>query len=222
MDDIILQSSTLLLGSAEPRPVILGVGNAREERGNIDTLGLGHPCDLFLTLLQQVSTADNVLKLGVAQVGHELTDLLSNELEEVHDVLGSARELLPELLLLGGHADGAGVQVTDAGHDAPLGDHGDGPKSVLLRSHHGTDGNVPASSDATVDADHNTIAQSIVHEGRVRFRETQFPRASRVLDRAEGGGSRAAIAARDLNDVGVRLGNAAGDGADADGGDELH
>ena len=53
------------------------------------------------------------------------------------------------------------------------------------------------------------------------LRQAQLPGTSCVLDGGEGTGAGAAVAAGDLDDVGVRLGHAAGDGADSDAGHEL-
>ena len=52
--------------------------------------------------------------------------------------------------------------------------------------------------------------------------EAEFPGQAGVLERGLGRGARAAVVARDEDDVGVGLGDAGGDRADADLGDELH
>jgi len=60
------------------------------------------------------------------------------------------------------------------------------------------------------------------HEGLVGLGEAEFPRETGVLDGGLRRGAGATVVAGDENDIGVRLGDAGGDGADADLGDELH
>ena len=68
--------------------------------------------------LDEVGPADHVVELAEAERGQDLARLLGDEAQEAHDVLGLAGELLAQLLVLGGDADRAGVQVADAHHDA--------------------------------------------------------------------------------------------------------
>ncbi len=56
----------------------------------------------------------------------------------------------------------------------------------------------------------------------LRLGDAEFPRRAGILDRGERRGAGAAVVAGDEDDVGVRLGHAGGDGADAGFGDELH
>mmetsp|Transcript_18787 Transcript_18787/g.45135 ORF Transcript_18787/g.45135 Transcript_18787/m.45135 type:complete len:440 (-) Transcript_18787:1966-3285(-) len=155
-------------------------------------------------------------------MGHELPDLLGDKHEKVDDVLRRARELLAQLLLLGGHAHRTRVEMAHARHDASLGDHGDGAESEFLGSHHGGDGDVASGADAAVDTQDDAIAKAVGEEGGVGLAESHFPGHACVLDGAEGGGAGAAVAAGDLDDVGLGLGHAACYRANADGGDKLH
>jgi hypothetical protein len=62
----------------------------------------------------------------------------------------------------------------------------------------------------------------VEHERLVRLGEAELPGQAGVLDRGLRRGAGAAVVAGDEHDVRVRLGDAGGDGADADLGDELH
>ncbi len=62
----------------------------------------------------------------------------------------------------------------------------------------------------------------IQHQRLMRLGEADLPRAAGVLDRGERRGARAAVIARDRHMIGAALGDAGGDRADADFGDELH
>ncbi len=62
--------------------------------------------------------ADHLVDGAEAELGHVLAHLLGDEEEEVDDVLGRAGEARAEDRILGGDADGAGIQVALAHHDA--------------------------------------------------------------------------------------------------------
>ena len=68
--------------------------------------------------VELVDPADHLVHGPEAEFRHVLSDLLGQKAEEGHDVLGLAAESLPELGVLGGDAHGAGVEVTDAHHNA--------------------------------------------------------------------------------------------------------
>ena len=65
------------------------------------------------------------------------------------------------------------------------------------------------------------LAEIVEHERLVGLGEAELPRQAGVLDRGLRRGAGAAVVARDEHDVGMRLGDAGGDGAHADLGDEL-
>ena len=54
--------------------------------------------------VEQLDLADHLVERAEAELGHELADLLGDEVEEVHDELGVAGELLAQLRVLGGDA----------------------------------------------------------------------------------------------------------------------
>jgi hypothetical protein len=72
-----------------------------------------------------------------------------------------------------------------------------------------------------VGLDDDAAAQVVQHQHLVRLGQPQLPRDAGVLDAGERRRARAAVVAADQDQVGVRLGDAAGDRADADLGDQL-
>src|SRR3712207_2461132 len=92
--------------------------------------------------LQPVRAADHLLEGAEAHISHELPHLLREEEEVVDDVLRRSGELPPELRVLGGYADRAGVQVAHPHHDAARRDQWGGRegevdrKSTRLNSSH--------------------------------------------------------------------------------------
>ena len=81
---------------------------------------------------------------------------------------------------------------------------------------------VAAGLEAAVDADAHAAAQPGGHELPLSLGEAELPRKARVLDRRQRARTGAPVGARDMHDVGERLGDAGGDDADARLRDELH
>ena len=80
---------------------------------------------------------------------------------------------------------------------------------------------VAAGLHLAVDLHGDAAAQPIEHERLLRLRETELPRRAGVLDRRHRRCAGAAVVAGDGHVVGLRLGDARGDRAHADLGDEL-
>ena len=127
-----------------------------------------------------------------------------------------------QLGVLGGDADRAGVEVADAHHDAAATTtsgavakpNSSAPSSAAIDD-------VAAGLELAVDLHDDPVAQAVEHQGLLGLGEAELPRAAGVLERGQRGGAGAAVVAGDEHDVGVRLGDARGDGADPDLGDEL-
>ena len=111
--------------------------------------------------------------------------------------------------------------MADAHHDAARRDERAGGKAKLLGAEQRGDGDVPAGLQLSVGLHRDAVAKIVEHEGLVGFGDAELPREAGVLDRSQRGGARAAVVARDEHHVGVRLGDAGGNGAHADLGDEL-
>ena len=112
--------------------------------------------------------------------------------------------------------------MADAHHDAAEHHERRGGKTKFLRAEQRGDGHVAAGLQLAVGLDVNAAAKIVQHERLVRFGQAEFPRRARVFDGRERRRAGAAVVAGDEHHVRVRLGDAGGDGADADFGDELH
>ena len=75
--------------------------------------------------------------------------------------------------------------------------------------------------ELAVGLDDDAAAQVVEHQRLVRLGQAEFPRDAGVLDAGERRGAGAAVVAADEHHVGMRLGHAGRDGADADLGDQL-
>ena len=150
-----------------------------------------------------------------------LADLLGDVLEEGLDELGLAGEPRAQLGVLGGDADRAGVEVADAHHDAAADDERGRGEAELLGAEQRGDDDVATGLELAVALDDDPVAQPVEHQGLLGLGEADLPGSAGVLERGERRGAGAAVVAGDEHDVGVRLGDAGGDGADADLGDQL-
>ena len=134
---------------------------------------------------------------------------------------GVAGELLAQLRVLRGHADRAGVQVADAHHDAAQRHQRRRGEAELLGPEQGADDHVAAGLELAVHLDDDAAAQVVEHQRLLRLGQAQLPGSAGVLDAGQRRGAGAAVVAADQHHVGMRLGDAGGDGADADLGHQL-
>ncbi len=170
---------------------------------------------------EPVAAADHLLEGAEAELGHQLAHFLGDEAHEVDDVLRLAGELGPQPRVLRGHADRAGVQVADAHHDAAQRHQRRRGEAELLRAQQGADDHVAAGLELAVHLDDDAAAQVVEQQRLVRLGQAQFPRHAGVLDAGQRRGAGAAVVAADEHHVGVGLGDARRDGADADLGHQL-
>ena len=130
--------------------------------------------------------------------------------------------LLAQLGVLRGDADRARVEVALAHHDAARRDERRGGEAELLGAEQRGEDDVAPGLELAVDLQAHAPAQAVHHEHLLRLGEAELPRRAGVLDRRERRGAGAAVVPADEDDVGVRLGDARGDGADARLGHQLH
>ena len=128
---------------------------------------------------EQVDAADQILEPGDPELGHDLPGLLGDEEEEVHDVLGRAREPLAQHGVLGGDADRAGVQVAGAHHHAARRDERGGREAHLVGAEQPGDHDVAAGLQLAVGLNPDPRAQVVHHERLLRLGEADLPRDRR-------------------------------------------
>src|SRR4029434_7828047 len=105
---------------------------------------------------EQVGTSDQVLESPNAELRHQLADLLGNEEEVVNDVLVLAREFGSQHRILRGNADGTGVQVALAHHDAALDDQRRGREAEFVGAQQSTDHDIAAGLHLSVRSEGHT------------------------------------------------------------------
>ena len=107
--------AVVLLDQAAPAYAGGYVG-IEEHRGKIQAAGL--PMIHVLALSKAIRPADHFVNGAEAELRHDLPQVFRQVKKEIDYVLGLALELLAQFGVLRGHADGAGVQVALAHHDA--------------------------------------------------------------------------------------------------------
>ena len=136
-------------------------------------------------------------------------------------MLGRAGEALAEHRVLRRHAHRAGVEVALPHHDAAGGDQRRRRHAELVGAEQRADDDVAAGAEAAVDLHGDAAAERLADQRLVGLGEADLPRRAGMLDRGQRRGAGAALVAGDGDMVGARLGDAGGDRADADLGDEL-
>ena len=127
--------------------VVVGVGG-HEDGGEVEALGF--PVVDGVADVEHVHAADHVVERAEAELGHDLADFFGEEEEEVDDVFGLAGEFLAELGVLRGDADGAGVEVALAHHDAAERDERRGGEAEFFGAEQRGDDDVAAGLELAV------------------------------------------------------------------------
>ncbi len=134
-------------------------------------------------LVQKIGAADHVLELAHAERGQYLTHVLGDEAEEVDDLLRRAAELRAQRLVLRADADGAGIRMALAHHDAAHRDERGSADAELLGTQHGGHHDVASGADAAVGAQGHAMAKIVQCKDLIGFRQPHLPRHAGVFDR---------------------------------------
>ena len=148
--------------------------------------------------------------------------LFGQAAEEKYDLVGRAGEFRPEVLLLGGDPDRAGVEVALANHLAAHGEERKRPEAEPLRPEQGGDNDVAPGAQPSVGLQEHSRAKTVGSEHLVRLGQPQLPWRAGVLDRDERRGAGASLGSGDGDDIGLRLGDSDRDRAHARLGHQLH
>ena len=164
---------------------------------------------------QQIGTANHIVQRTRTDGGKDFTHLCRIKGNQIHNLIGIARELFAQRFVLGAHAHGACIRLALTHHDAAHRDQGGGADAVFLGPHHRRHYNIPPGTQTTIGAQRDALAQVVHGEYLMRLGQAHFPRQTGVFDRRGGGGTRAAIMPRNQDHIGLGLGHAGRDRADA-------
>ena len=135
--------------------------------------------------VENFGVSDGFIEASETEFGEILTYFLGDEFEEVDDEFGRSLEPLAQNGVLRCDAHRAGVQMTHAHHHAPHDHQRCRREPVLLSSQKRSDHNVASGFELSVSLDDNTIAKAVEQQGLLRFRQTQLPGRTRVLERCQ-------------------------------------
>ncbi|SKZ72348.1 Uncharacterised protein [Mycobacteroides abscessus subsp. abscessus] len=165
--------------------------------------------------------AHSLLQGAEPEASEQFAYLFGDEHEEVLDELRLAGETLTQQRILGGDADGAGVEMADAHHDATRDDERRRREAEFLGSEQCTDDHVASGLELAVDLHRDAVAKSVEQQGLLRLGETDLPGGTRMLQGCQRRCTGTAVVAGDQHDVGVCLRHTRGDRSDAELTDEL-
>ncbi len=174
-----------------------------EDRGQIDALGL--PVFGGVLGVEALDVADHLIDGAEAELGHVFAQLRGDEGHEIHDMLGLAGEVLAQLRILGGDADGTGVLLADAHHETAHRDERCGRETILLGSEKGGDGDIATGLELAVGLEDNAAAEVVEEKNLIRLGESELPGSTGVVDRRGRRSPRATVVTGDEDDVGMRL-----------------
>ena len=197
--------------------VVRHIGSMQQPR-QVQPLGLPM---VGLDLEQPVGPAHHFVDGAETEPGQELAQFLGHEAEEIDDMVGRAREALAQFRILRRHADRTGVEVAHPHHHAPQRHQAGGGKTELFRPQEGGDRHISAGLELAIRLDDDPTAQIVEDEGLMGVGQAQLPRQPGVLDARLRRRPGTAVMATDEDDVGFALGDAGGDRADTDFGDQL-
>jgi hypothetical protein len=95
-------------------------------------------------------------------------------------------------------------------------------KAEFLGAEQRADDDIAAGFDLAIGLQNDPAAQIVQHQRLLRFGDAQFPGQAGIFDAGQRRSAGAAAVAADENVIGLGLGDAGGDGADADFADQLH
>ena len=190
-----------------------------EQVGEIEAPGL--PMFDHLGLVEHLPLADHFVEAAIAQRGHQFAHFFGDEEEEIDDMFGQADEALAQHRVLRRDADRAGVEMALAHHDAARRDQRRGGKAEFVGAEQRGDDDVASGPQAAVRLHGDARAQTVQHQRLMRLGQADLPGRAGMLDRGQRRSAGAPFKAGNRDMIGLALGDARRDRADADFRDEL-
>ena len=166
-------------------------------------------------LRQQISAPDHLVQGPRADAGEDLAHFGCIEGDQVDDLIRRAGELLAQVFVLGANANRASVRLALTHHDTAHRNQRGGADAVFFGTHHRSHDNVTTRAQTTIRAQRDPLAQVVHRQHLMRLGQTHFPWQTRIFDRRRWRRARAAIVTRNQDHIGLGLGHASGNRADA-------
>jgi hypothetical protein len=103
-------------------------------------------------------------------------------LEQHHHLIGGATELRPEIEILGGDANRAGIQMALADHLASHGEQREGAEAETFRPEQGSNHHVTPGAHTPVGFQHHTGALAVGDKDLMGLCNSQLPRRTCMFD----------------------------------------
>ncbi len=149
-----------------------------ENRGKVEMLSFGCPQDLID--YEHLGSTDHLVNGPESQLGHDLSKLLDDVVEEVDNLFGLTSELGAKSGILSGDTNGASVPakvslnsirgfqdslVASLHHDTAHSDQRGGSETPFFRTEQRRDSHIPSGPDLTVGLNSNSPSKIVEHEG---------------------------------------------------------
>ena len=200
--------------------VCVGTRRTEEKRRDVDVRGPAALGEGFGP--QKVRAADQLGHGTHAETRHIFPKLLGDKEHEILHIFWLPTEAFAQLRVLRCNAHWTGVQIADTHHDAAHRHQRRCGKSKFFRAQDRRDSHISAAHQLAVGFQANTAPETIQDQRLMGFGQSQFPGESCVMDAGTRRGARAAITARDQNDLGAGFGHASRDGTHTGLTDQLH
>ena len=170
----------LLLDRAVSLDIGVRLGRWCQDLGQIQVLQL--PVVDRIIVFQDFAVTNHLVDRAESKRSHDFASFFRHHEQVVDDVFRFPGEHLSKFNVLRRHADRAGIQMAFSHHDAAKSDQRRGRESEFLSTKKASDNDVTACLQLAIRFQANSTAQVIQHKRLMGFRDSQFPRHSRMLD----------------------------------------
>src|SRR5687768_12064644 len=122
-----------------------------------------------LSYAQHIRPANHFIDAPETELCHYFAQILSQEPEEVHDMIGITRKEFSKIFILRSYSNGAGVQMAFTHHDTTLYHQGCRCNTPLFRTQQRCYGNVASRTYLSVRLKYNTASQIVFNQRLMSF-----------------------------------------------------
>ena len=131
---------------------------------------------------KQVTSADKFIYCSDSKLCHDLTEILCNELHEVHYIFRLAHKSLTKLRILRSYTHRAGILVADTHHDTSECHKRCCSKTIFLSSKHCCDCDISACHQLAIGLNDYFFTEAVSDKGLMSLSYTKLPRHSCIMD----------------------------------------
>src|SRR5690606_30187338 len=181
---------------------------AIQDRREVELFEL--PVIQWMAYPEYIRAADHLIDFSETEFGHDLTQVVRQEAEEVHHVIRISREELAERFVLCGNTDRTRIEVTFTHHNTAFDDERCRGNAPLFGTQQGCYGDVATRANLTVCLQYHTASEIVLHQCLMRFGKPELPGQSGVTNGPDRRCSRSAICTGNEDCIGLRLSHPCG------------